>query len=166
MFNRKKKLLLAVRVLGLMSCSTGWAPGSAGNDAQQVAKLGPHCRLGLARPAPAVNQDSDNWRSLPTQVPWKLVPNRRSDAFAFLPVFNFPRKNTMSQFAMITGHVTYTPGDGVPIEIPRGRVEVELAPDSATLSWEAAEGIAGVTAIPRIQFDDYVRDGKITLSGQ
>ena len=72
----------------------------------------------------------------------------------------------MSQFAMITGHVTYTPGDGAPIEIPRGRVEVELAPDSATLSWEAAEGIAGVTAIPRIQFDDYVRDGKITLTGQ
>lgn len=68
----------------------------------------------------------------------------------------------MPQFAMITGDVTYTPGDGVPIEIARGRVEVVLAPDSATLSWEAAKGIAAVTAIPRIQFDDYVRDGKIT----
>ena len=72
----------------------------------------------------------------------------------------------MSQFAMITGDVTYTPGDGAPIEIPRVRVEVELAPDSATLSWEAAEGIAGVTAIPRIQFDDYVRDGKITMTAE
>ena len=72
----------------------------------------------------------------------------------------------MSQFAEITGDVTYTPGDGVPIEIPRGRVEVELAPDSATLSWEAAKGIPGSTAIPRIQFDDYVRDGKITLTPQ
>jgi hypothetical protein len=79
------------------------------------------------------------------------------------PTLNLSRKNTMSQFAMITGDVTYTPGDGAPIEIPRVRVEVELAPDSATLSWEAAEGIAGVTAIPRIQFDDYVRDGKITM---
>ncbi|CAM3597992.1 hypothetical protein [Polaromonas hydrogenivorans] len=70
----------------------------------------------------------------------------------------------MPQFAMITGDVTYTPGDGVPIEIPRVRVEVALAPDSATLSWEAAEGITGVTAIPLTQFDDYVRDGKITMT--
>ncbi|MFC5519497.1 hypothetical protein [Polaromonas jejuensis] len=68
----------------------------------------------------------------------------------------------MPQFAMITGDVTYTPGDGAPIEIPRGRVEVALAFDSATLSWEAAPGIAGLTAIPLSQFEDYVRDGKIT----
>ena len=70
----------------------------------------------------------------------------------------------MPQFANITGLVTYTPGDGAPIEIPIGRVEVDLAPDSATLSWEAADGVAGLTAIPRTQFDDYVRDGKITMT--
>ena len=69
----------------------------------------------------------------------------------------------MSQFATVSGTVTFTPGDGVPIEIPAGRVEVELAEDSATLSWEAAPGIPGLTAIPRIQFDDYVDEGKITL---
>ena len=69
----------------------------------------------------------------------------------------------MPQFAMVTGDVTYTPGDGAPIEIPRVRVEVVLAPDSATLSWEAGEGVAGLTAIPRTQFDDYVKGGKITL---
>jgi hypothetical protein len=69
----------------------------------------------------------------------------------------------MSQFATITGHVTYTPGDGAPIEIPKGRVEVDLADDSATLSWDATDGVAGLTAIPREQFDDYVRDGKITM---
>ena len=72
----------------------------------------------------------------------------------------------MPQFAMITGYVTYTPGDGVPIEIPQVRVEVNLAPDSATLSWEADKGITGLTAIPRIQFDDYLRDGKITMIPQ
>ena len=72
----------------------------------------------------------------------------------------------MPQFAMITGDVTYTPGDGVPIEIPQVRVEVNLAPDSATLSWEADKGITGLTAIPRIQFDDYLRDGKITMIPQ
>lgn len=72
----------------------------------------------------------------------------------------------MPQFAMITGDVTYTPGDGVPIAIPRVRVEVALAFDSATLSWEAEGGVAEVTAIPRTQFDDYVQDGKITLTPQ
>ncbi len=72
----------------------------------------------------------------------------------------------MPQFAMITGDVTYTPGDGAPIEIPRVRIEVVLAPDSATLSWEAAEGVVGLTAIPLTQFDDYVRDGKITMTPQ
>ena len=70
----------------------------------------------------------------------------------------------MSQFATVTGSVTFTPGDGVPIEIPQGRLEVELADDSATLSWEAAPGIPGVAAIPRIQFDDYVKAGQITLT--
>lgn len=70
----------------------------------------------------------------------------------------------MPQFAMIAGEVTYTPGDGAPIEIPRGRVEVMLAPDSATLSWETEEGVAGLTAIPLVQFNDYVRDGKITMT--
>lgn len=70
----------------------------------------------------------------------------------------------MSQFANITGLVTYTPGDGVPIVIPQGRVEVALAFDSATLSWEDAPGIAGVAAIPRTQFEDYVKDGLITLT--
>ena len=70
----------------------------------------------------------------------------------------------MPQFAQITGLVTYTPGDGAPIEIPQGRIEVDLAPDSATLSWEAAKGVVGLTAIPRTQFDDYVRDRKITLT--
>ena len=68
----------------------------------------------------------------------------------------------MTQFATITGHVTYTPGDGAPITIPRGRVEVDLNAHSATLSSQAAEDVAGLTAIPRIQYDKYVQDGKIT----
>lgn len=76
------------------------------------------------------------------------------------------KETTMPQFAMITGDVTYTPGDGVPIGIPRVRVEVVLAFDSATLSWEEAPGIAAVTAIPLIQFEDYVREGQITWTPQ
>ena len=68
----------------------------------------------------------------------------------------------MPTFATVSGCVTFTPGDGAPIPIPPGRVEVGLEPDSATLSWDAGDGVAGVTAIPRTQFDDYVKDGKIT----
>jgi hypothetical protein len=69
----------------------------------------------------------------------------------------------MSQFATITGKVTYTPGDGMPLEIPLGRVEIDLAPDSATLSWEADKGVTGVTAIPRMTYDEYVQSGAIVL---
>ena len=72
----------------------------------------------------------------------------------------------MSQFAMVTGDVSYTPCDGVPITIPKVRLEVVLAFDSATLSWEDPPGIVGSTAIQRTQFDDYVRDGQIKLTPQ
>ena len=68
----------------------------------------------------------------------------------------------MTLYASITGLVTYTPGDGAPIEIPKGPVEIDLAPDSATLSW-TSEGVAGLTAIPLTQYKEYVRDKKITL---
>lgn len=64
---------------------------------------------------------------------------------------------------MIAGCVTYRPGDGAPIEIPRGPVDVTLAFDSATLSWDAGDGAAGLTALPKTQFDDYVSKGLITL---
>jgi len=70
----------------------------------------------------------------------------------------------MSQFATIVGTVTYTPGDGVPIAIPLGTtVEVNLAPDSATLSWEAESDVLGLTAIPRTQYEEYLEAGKIKL---
>ena len=71
-----------------------------------------------------------------------------------------------SQQGTIAGCVTYTPGDGAPIEIPRGPVEITLAFDSATLSWDAGDGVAGLTAIPKIQFDDYMSKGLITLAAE
>jgi hypothetical protein len=73
----------------------------------------------------------------------------------------------MPQFAMITGDVTYTPSPASQLSVaPRVRIEVALEPDSATLSWDAGDGVRAVTAIPRIQFDDYVREGKITMTPQ
>ncbi|MGB4117751.1 MAG: hypothetical protein WBK51_14525 [Polaromonas sp.] len=74
-----------------------------------------------------------------------------------------PAAEPTPQPGMIAGCVTYRPGDGAPIEIPAGPVEVTLAHDSATLSWDAGDGVAGLTAIPKIQFDDYVGKGLITL---
>lgn len=69
----------------------------------------------------------------------------------------------MPQNATITDHVTYRPGDGAPLVIPLGPVEVDLTADSATLSWSAENGAAGLTAIPLTQFNEYVRQKRITL---
>jgi hypothetical protein len=69
----------------------------------------------------------------------------------------------MTQHATITDHVTYRPGDGAPLVIPVGPVEVDLTADSATLSWTAENGAAGLTAIPLTQFNEYVRQKRITL---
>ena len=67
----------------------------------------------------------------------------------------------MPTYAQVTGPVSFTPGDGVPMAIPQGRVQVQLGDDSATLSWEAEPGVAAVAAIPRTQFDEYVQAGRI-----
>ena len=81
------------------------------------------------------------------------------------PIATQPVAAPTPQPGMITGCVTYRPGDGAPIEIPVGPVEVTLAADSATLSWDAGDGVAGLTAIPTIQFDDYLSKGLIKLTG-
>ena len=67
----------------------------------------------------------------------------------------------MTQHAHITGHVTYTPGDGAPLTIPKGPVDLDFSADSVTLSWSADNGAAGAAALPRNTFDRLVREGKI-----
>lgn len=69
----------------------------------------------------------------------------------------------MTTQATVTDHVTYRPGEGAPLEIPPGPVEVDIAPDSATLSWKEDNGAAGLAAIPITEFIDYVQDHKIEL---
>ena len=62
------------------------------------------------------------------------------------------------------GQCIEVPGmDSAPLVIPLGPVEVDLTADSATLSWDAGDGVAGLTAMPKIQFDDYLSKGLITL---
>ena len=70
----------------------------------------------------------------------------------------------MTTHATVNDHVTYTPGDGAPLEIPKGPVEVDLTADSATLSWTEENGVAGLAAIPLTQYRDYVRRKRITLT--
>ena len=71
----------------------------------------------------------------------------------------------MTQHATINDHVTYTPGDGAPLQIPLGPVEVDLsAANSATLSWTADNGAVGLTAMPLTQFNEYVKQKRITLA--
>ncbi len=71
----------------------------------------------------------------------------------------------MKQHATIRGEVTYREGDGMPIAIPEGPVELAHAPDSVTLSWTADNDAAGLAAMPRDQYELYVQDGKILPKG-
>ena len=68
----------------------------------------------------------------------------------------------MSLHATIHQHVTYRPGEGAPIVIPPGPVEVDLSTDSATLSWTETNGAAGLTARPLAEYNEYVRQKQIT----
>ena len=72
----------------------------------------------------------------------------------------------MSHQAIIKGEVFFRVGDGVMLPIPPGPVEIDLADDSATLSWSTPEGDAGSTAITRDEYDRYVEDGAIGLAAQ
>ena len=68
----------------------------------------------------------------------------------------------MTQHATVTDHITYRPGDGAPLVIPLGPLEVELTADTATLSWTEDNGAAGLTAIPLTQYNEYVSQKRIT----
>lgn len=70
------------------------------------------------------------------------------------------------QATIVSDDVTYTPGDGAPIAIARGPIEIELSEDSATLSWTADNNAAGSAAMPLAEFERYVREGKIALDPQ
>ncbi|HEY0822331.1 MAG TPA: hypothetical protein VGD76_00980 [Ramlibacter sp.] len=71
----------------------------------------------------------------------------------------------MTQHAMVKGEVSFRAGDGVLMPIPDGEVDIEMADDSVTLSWNDGEGNVTTTAITRDEFDRYCKEGKIRLSG-
>jgi hypothetical protein len=69
----------------------------------------------------------------------------------------------MTQHALIRGDVCFRAGDGMMLEVPDGPVDIELADDSATLSWTDDEGNAGSAAITLDEYKRYLREGKIRL---
>ncbi len=71
-----------------------------------------------------------------------------------------------TQQGTIQGEVTYREGDGMPIPIPQGPVELVHSHDSVTLSWTADNNAAGVAAIPRDEFDRFAREGNIQVEGE
>lgn len=62
--------------------------------------------------------------------------------------------------AKVTGDVEYRAGDGPLILIPQGPIEVQLAPDSAVLSWGDAGNIQ-TAAIPLSEYERYLGEGVI-----
>lgn len=69
----------------------------------------------------------------------------------------------MTQKATIRGEVSFRAGDGPMIPIPDGPVDMELADDSATLSWIETDGTHESAAIPRDEYERYLEEGKIKL---
>lgn len=65
--------------------------------------------------------------------------------------------------AQINEPVEFRAGDGPLLQIPEGPCQIIVSDDSATLTWND-EGEVLTTAIPKIDFDRYIQDGKITLA--
>jgi hypothetical protein len=68
------------------------------------------------------------------------------------------------QQALIRGDVSFRAGDGVLMPIPEGPVQIEVADDSVTLGWSEDDGSAGSTAIPRDDYERYLKEGKIEVA--
>jgi len=68
----------------------------------------------------------------------------------------------MSQQALIRGEVSFRVGDGMLMPVPDGPVDIEITDDSVTLGWMEGN-VPGSAAIPRDDFDRYVREGKIRV---
>ena len=66
----------------------------------------------------------------------------------------------MANKAMVKGLVQYRAGDGPLLEIPKGPIDVELAVDSAVVSW-THEDESHNTAIPLQDYQTYVTEGQI-----
>lgn len=69
----------------------------------------------------------------------------------------------MSNQAQVNGLVQYRAGDGPLLDIPQGPIEVELAADSAVVSWTHEDESLNA-AIPIQDYEKYVTAGAIVKS--
>lgn len=72
----------------------------------------------------------------------------------------------MSQQATIRGEVSFRAGDGMPEPIPDGPVSIDVADDSVVLGWEDGPGNAMSAAITRDEYERYLKEGKIRITGR
>ena len=67
-----------------------------------------------------------------------------------------------SKQAKVVGLVRFRMGDGPMCKVPRGSVEVTLAANDATLSWDAGDSKQSA-AIPMHEFNRMVREHAIVM---
>lgn len=70
-----------------------------------------------------------------------------------------------AQPASITGKVEYREGEGPPLTIPMGLVEVETSSVDAVVTWSDGES-SGFAALPVANFCQYVADGAIAIANK
>lgn len=68
----------------------------------------------------------------------------------------------MPHQALIHGDVCFRAGDGMPMPVPDGPVDIEVTDDAATLSWSEGADL-GSAAITRDEFERHVREGRIRI---
>lgn len=64
--------------------------------------------------------------------------------------------------ALIHGDVCFRAGDGMPMPVPDGPVDIEVTDDAATLSWSEGADLSSA-AITRDEFERHVREGRIRI---
>ena len=70
----------------------------------------------------------------------------------------------MAANAKVVGELEYRAGDGPLLRVPPGPVEIEVAQDSAVLSW-GDQGKVQSTAIPIDDYRRYLREGVLEQNG-
>ncbi len=91
--------------------------------------------------------------------------DERTAAASARPVSPIQAKGSaMAEAARIVGKVEYREGDGAMLTIPTGPCEIELAADSAIISWTDGE-TRGLAAIPLTDFNRYLANRAIERGG-
>ena len=78
------------------------------------------------------------------------------------PRFSGRRLRGMTQHARITGKVEYREGEGQPIPIRPGLIDIQQTEQDVTLSWQDGD-TRGSAAIPQFEFERFIAEKAIVL---